>query len=147
MMNMYSEDSKDQVKAKANGNTMPTNMSPNAMATFPGVDGKPASADNDTGCTQALTPVGDAAASPSASAAAMSPAAAPSFTVGTPGSIKNEEDDEDQEDKQMQDSSRAALPFPSASAPAAPKKQSMLGLPVLGSLGTVTGLLGKAGGA
>ncbi|KAL4986441.1 hypothetical protein BDW68DRAFT_178754 [Aspergillus falconensis] len=151
MMNMYNADdeaTKDKAKAKANanantnvpdyGNAMPINMTPNTMATFPGADGKPAS-DDETKGSQTPTPVEDAAASPSASAA-TSPSAAPSFTVGTPGAAKGGEDNEDVEDKQMQDSTPVASPSPSASAPAAPKKQSMLdGLPVLGS---VAGLLG-----
>ncbi|KAL4755167.1 hypothetical protein BDW72DRAFT_55303 [Aspergillus terricola var. indicus] len=138
MMNLYNEDAKDEAKAKGNantnvpdyGNTMPVNMTPNTMATFPGADGKPASDDKTKGSQPP--------ASPSASAATPS-SAAPSFTAGKPSAGE----DENVEDKQEQGSTPAASPSPSASAPATPKKQSALeSLPLIGS---VTGLLGSAG--
>ncbi|KAL4767666.1 hypothetical protein BDW60DRAFT_145925 [Aspergillus nidulans var. acristatus] len=154
MMDLYDdEDAKDEAKAKGNantnvpdyGNNMPINMTPNTMATFPGADGKPASGGETKGSQHPAPAEAEkehAAASPSVSAA--TPSAAPSFTVGKPSAGEGEH----VEDKQEQDSTPAASPSPSASAPAAPKKQSMLeSLPVVGSLGAVTGLVGGLSGA
>ncbi|KAL5000651.1 hypothetical protein BDV10DRAFT_31280 [Aspergillus recurvatus] len=149
MMNMYNNDdevTKDEAKAKANadadvpdyGNIMPIDMTPNAMATFPGADGKPASHDETKG-NHTPTPVVGAAASPSASTA-TSHSAAPSSTVRTPGATEDGKDDGDVEDKQIQGSTTAASPSPSASAPAEPKKQSMLD--ELSVLSSVKNLLG-----
>ncbi|KAL4763187.1 uncharacterized protein BDW70DRAFT_15775 [Aspergillus foveolatus] len=156
MMDLYSdEDVKDEAKARENantnvpdyGNTMPINMTPNTVATFPGADGKPASGGETKGSQHPAPAEAEkehAAASPSVSAAATSSSAAPSSTAGKPSAKEGEH----VEDKQEQGSTPAASPSPSASAPAAPKKQSMLdGLPVISNLSTVTGLVSNLGGA
>ncbi|KAL3437747.1 hypothetical protein BDV09DRAFT_192747 [Aspergillus tetrazonus] len=151
MMDLYSdEDVKDEAKARGNantnvpdyGNNMPINMTPNTVATFPGADGKPASGAETKG-SQHSAPTGaekeHAAASPSLSAAATPSSAAPSFAAGKPSAGEGEH----VEEKQEQGSTPAASPSPSASAPAAPKKQSMLeNLPLVGGLGGIVGGLG-----
>ncbi|KAL4813091.1 hypothetical protein BDW67DRAFT_188088 [Aspergillus spinulosporus] len=155
MMDLYDEDTTNEAKAKGSantnapdyGNTMPINMTPNTMATFPSADGKPAS-DGKTKGSQHPAPAEagkeHAAASPSVSAAATPSSAAPSFTVGKPSPGEGER----VEDKHEQASAPAASPSPSASAPAAPKKESMLeSLPVVGSLSTVAGLMSTLSGA
>ncbi|EAA60515.1 hypothetical protein AN4354.2 [Aspergillus nidulans FGSC A4] len=153
MMDLYSveEDDKDEAKARGNantnvpdyGNNMPINMTPNTVATFPGADGKPASGAETKG-NQHSAPTGaekeHAAASPSVSAAATPSSAGPSFTAGKPSAGEGEH----VENKQEQGSTPAASPSPSASAPAAPKKQSMLeNLPLVGGLGGIVGGLGS----